>query len=135
MIDPGTRTIKIRGVVNNPERRLKAEMLGTAFIERSHQRGVSLPASAVTLRGAEHWVVVQVSPGVFERRLVDTSDEGARDVIVTSGIRPGEKVVSENALLLLRQFRLAEQEASAPAAGTSGAAAAAEVPASAASGR
>ncbi|WOP15571.1 efflux RND transporter periplasmic adaptor subunit [Ottowia sp. SB7-C50] len=135
VIDPGTRTIKIRGVVDNPERRLKAEMLGTALIERAHQRGVSVPASAVTLRGAEHWVVVQTSPGVFERRLVDTSEEGARDVIVTSGIRPGEKVVSENALLLLRQFRLAEQEASAPAPGASGATPAAQPPASAASER
>ncbi len=110
-IDPATRTIKVRAVVANPERRLKAEMLGTASIERLHQRGVSVPASAVTLRGAEHVVVVQVKPGVFERRLVETSDEGAREVVVTSGIKPGEKVVTENALLVLRQFRLMQQEA------------------------
>lgn len=120
VIDPATRTIKIRGVVANPERRLKAEMLGTAFIERTHQRGVSLPASAVTLRGAEHWVVVQPQPGVFERRRVETADEGARDVIVTSGVRPGERVVSENALLLLRQFDMVREDAApAPAPGAS----------------
>lgn len=110
VIDPQTRTIKVRGAVANPDRRLKAEMLGTAVIERSHQRGVVLPASAVTLRGTQHWVVVQVQPGVFERRRVETADEGAKEVIVTSGVRPGERVVSDNALLLLRQFRMAEQQ-------------------------
>lgn len=131
VIDPATRTIKIRGVVANPDRRLKAEMLGTAYIERTRQRGVSVPASAVTLRGAEHLVVVQVKPGVFERRRVETADEGAHDVVVTSGVRAGENVVSDNALLLLRQFRLIEQEAGAHAAHAGAAAPAA--PASAAS--
>ena len=128
VIDPGTRTVKVRAVVANPERRLKAEMLGTAFIERTRQRGVVVPAGAVTLRGTEHWVVVQVKPGVFERRRVETADEGAREVVVTSGVKPGEMVVSENTLLLLRQFRLIEQDnavhapagaASAPAAAAS----------------
>ena len=33
-IDPSTRTIKVRGVVANPDRKLKAEMLATAKIER-----------------------------------------------------------------------------------------------------
>ncbi len=130
VIDPQTRTIKVRGVVANPERRLKAEMLGTAVVDRTHQRGVVLPASAVTLRGTQHWVVVQVQPGVFERRRVETADEGAKEVIVTSGVRPGERVVSDNALLLLRQFRMAEQQgeiaaqaAPAPAAASAPAAA------------
>lgn len=128
VIDPQTRTIKVRGVVANPERRLKAEMLGTAVVERTHQRGVVLPASAVTLRGTQHWVVVQVQPGVFERRRVETADEGAKEVIVTSGVRPGERVVSDNALLLLRQFRMAEQQGeiaaqAAPAAASTPAAA------------
>ena len=128
VIDPQTRTIKVRGVVANPERRLKAEMLGTAVVDRTHQRGVVLPASAVTLRGTQHWVVVQVQPGVFERRRVETADEGAKEVIVTSGVRPGERVVSDNALLLLRQFRMAEQQGeiaaqAAPAAASAPAAA------------
>ena len=115
-------------MVANPERRLKAEMLGTAVVERTHQRGVVLPASAVTLRGTQHWVVVQVQPGVFERRRVETADEGAKEVNVTSGVRPGERVVSDNALLLLRQFRMAEQQGeiaaqAAPAAASAPAAA------------
>lgn len=110
VIDPQTRSIKVRGVIANPDRRLKAEMLGTAVVERTHQRGVVLPASAVTLIGTQHWVVVQVQPGVFERRRVEAADEGAKEVIVTSGVRPGERVVSDNALLLMRQFRMAEQQ-------------------------
>ena len=79
-------------------------------------RGVGLLASAVTLIGTQHWAVVQVQPGVFERRRVEAADEGANEVIVTSGVRPGERVVSDNALLLLQQFRMAEQQSEAAAA-------------------
>lgn len=121
VIDPGTRTIKIRGEVANPERRLKAEMLGAALVEQPYQSGVRVPASAVMLTGAEHQAVVQVKPGVFERRRVDMVDEGARDVVLTRGVQPGEMVVSGNALLLLRQFGLIERDPAtdtpAPAAG------------------
>jgi membrane fusion protein, heavy metal efflux system len=117
-IDPQTRTIKVRARVANPKGLLKAEMLGTAGFERRFAGGVVIPASASLLQGAQHWVFVQTQPGEFERRPVDISFEGTREVVVSSGLVAGELVVSENALLLARQFRLARAEAP-PAAATS----------------
>lgn len=114
-IDPQTRTIKIRAVVANPQRVLKAEMLGTARFERRFNGGVSIPAKAVLLSGARHSVFVQTSPGVFERREVELEYEGPKEVIVSHGLQAGEQVVSDNALLLARQFRVAQDEASAAA--------------------
>lgn len=113
-IDPGTRTIKVRGVVANPDRKLKAEMLATARIERMLGQGVVIPAQAVSLAGARHVVLVQTEPGVFERREVWLSYEGSREVVVSRGLEAGEQVVSENSLLLTRQFRLAQEEAGKP---------------------
>ena len=110
-IDPATRTVKVRGVVANPERVLRAEMLASARFERSLGAGVSLPAQAVVLGGARHIVFVQVAPGVFERREVRLSLQGPTQAIVASGLEVGERVVSENLLLLVRQFRLAQEEA------------------------
>jgi len=116
-IDPATRTIKVRGVVDNRDRKLKAEMLATARVERMLGSGVLVPAQAVSLRGTEHWVMVQVQPGVFEPRDVTVGYQGPKDVVVTKGLEAGEQVVSDNLLLLARQYRLALDAAHAAASG------------------
>jgi cobalt-zinc-cadmium efflux system membrane fusion protein len=113
-IDPLTRTIKIRGVVANADRRLKAEMLATAKFERTFETGVVVPAVAVLLRGTRHSVFVQTRPGEFERRAVELDYEGPREVVIAKGLQAGEQVVVENALLLARLLRLAEEEARTP---------------------
>lgn len=113
-IDPQSRTIKVRGEIDNSERLLKAEMLATVHVQ--HQQageaalGVVLPASAVLLRGDKHWVFVQTKPGVFSAREVKLGPVNAHEVVVSRGLQAGEAVVSENALLLARQFRISEEE-------------------------
>jgi cobalt-zinc-cadmium efflux system membrane fusion protein len=110
-IDPSTRTIKVRGLVPNPERKLKAEMLASARIERTLGNGVMVPAQAAVLYGNKHRVFVQTEPGVFEPREVTLSYEGPQQVLVSSGLEVGEQVVSENTLLLARQIRAARDAA------------------------
>jgi len=113
-IDPQTRTIKIRGLVPNLQRRLKAEMLVTAYFERKFDTGVIVPAAAVQLVGTRHSAFVNTQEGVFEYREVQIGYEGPRKTVLTSGIQPGEKVVVENALLISRMLRMAQEEAKAP---------------------
>lgn len=117
-IDPLTRTLKIRGLVANPKRLLKAEMLVTARFERRFDQGVVVPASAVQLIGSKHTAFVMKQDGVFERREVQIVHEGPKNVIVSQGIAAGEEVVFENALLLARLLRIAEEEARAPSNNT-----------------
>ena len=110
-IDSNTRSIKVRAVVDNTQRLLKAEMLGTARIERKLGAGVLVPASTVQLRGTEHWAYVQTEPGVFEPRRVKLGYEGQQEVLIIDGVQAGELVVKENSLLLAREFRNAQDEA------------------------
>ena len=107
-IDPTTRTIKVRGEVANPDRRLKAEMLASARLERHLGGGLVIPASAVVLRGTQHTVYVQSGPGVFEPREVRLSYQDSKQAVVARGLEAGDKVVSENVLLLNRQFALSQ---------------------------
>ena len=109
-IDPGTRTIKVRGVVANTDRRLKSEMLVTARVRES-MKGVAVPAAAITLEGNRHVVFVQVEPGVFEPRRVTIGTLGNREVVLSAGLQVGEQVVSDNALLLAREFAVANEDA------------------------
>ena len=110
-IDPATRTIKVRGLVANPNRLLKAEMLATARIERILGSGVVVPSQAVSLLGNKHSVMVQVQPGVFETRAVVLGYQGPRETVIASGLEAGEQVVSENMLLLARTFRATQDDA------------------------
>jgi cobalt-zinc-cadmium efflux system membrane fusion protein len=110
-IDSTTRAIKVRATINNADRVLKAEMLGTARIERKLGAGVLVPASAVQLRGTEHWTYVQTEPGVFEPRRVKLGYEGLQEVLIVEGVQANELVVKENSLLLAREFRNAQDEA------------------------
>ena len=117
-IDPGTRTIKVRAVVDNPQRLLKSEMLAQAHYERSVGQRLEVPASAVFLSGKQHHVFVQTAPGVFAPRPVTLAHEGAQKVLVSEGLRLGEQVVAQNGLLLARELRLAQEAAHAAAAKT-----------------
>ena len=110
-IDSNTRSIKVRAVIDNAQRMLKAEMLGTARIERKLTAGVLVPASAVQLRGTEHWAYVQTEPGVFEPRRVKLGYEGLQEVLIVDGVHANELVVKDNSLLLAREFRNAQDEA------------------------
>lgn len=108
-IDPATRTIKIRGVIANPKRLLKAEMLATARFDRVFDaEQMVVPAAAVMLRGSQHSVFVQTRAGEFEPREVELAYEGPKQVVISSGLKAGEQVVSDNALLLARLLRLAQ---------------------------
>ncbi len=106
-IDPATRTLRVRGLVANPDRQLKAEMLATARVQRKMAQGVVVPAGAIKLEGVQHSVMVQVAPGVFESRDVKVGSQGPAEALVIAGLEPGEKVVVGNMLLLARQYRLA----------------------------
>lgn len=116
VIDPNTRTIKVRGLIENTNRLLKAEMLGTARINRALGAGLAVPASAVLLRGTQHWVFVKKSVDTFEPRIVKLSYEGNTVSIIKSGLEPNDQVVTENSLLLAREFRIAEETAKSTAA-------------------
>ena len=108
-IDPTTRTIKVRGEVANPDRRLKAEMLASARLERHLGGGLVIPASSVVLRGTQHTVYVQSGVGIFEPREVRLSYQDSKQAVVARGLEAGDKVVSENVLLLARQFALSQE--------------------------
>ena len=107
-IDPATRTLKVRGLVPNADRRLKAEMLATARVSEKRGNGCVIPAAALTLNGTTHTVYVQREASVFEPRAVVLGHEGPREVEVLQGLQAGDKVVVQNVLLLARQIQLAK---------------------------
>jgi len=101
-IDPSTRTIKVRGTVDNSRRLLKAEIFVNVNLPGGEAPALSVPAAAVFLKGEKHFVFVQDRPGQFTRQEVDIGSEQAGRVLILSGLQVGEQVVTYGCVLLQR---------------------------------
>ena len=103
VVDPGTRTVKVRFLVSNPGGQLKPEMFASVslFLQES-ARALAVPAQAVFTEGGHNFVYVQTGEGEFVRRQVEAvANDG--DLKILSGLQAGEQVVSNGALLLRLQ--------------------------------
>lgn len=99
-LDPTTRTIKARCVVDNGDNLLRAEMYVTVDVASSGPAGVNVPTKALFLKGEQHCVFAETEPGQFTRRSVKLGVESDSRTAITEGISPGERVVGEGCLLL-----------------------------------
>jgi membrane fusion protein, heavy metal efflux system len=100
VVDPQTRSVKVRGTVDNKDRRLKAEMFVTAELKVEAQRGLLVPTNAIYLRGERHYVFVDAGGGRYVRRQVKIGPVSDGHQVVLDGVKPGENVVVDGNLLL-----------------------------------
>ena len=110
-IDPQTRTVRVRALVDNADRVLRSEMIATAYYARREQGLLEVASDAVFLWGKQHAVFVSDQPGVYRIRSVEVAHLGAERVLLAGGLKPGEQVVMQNALLLMREMKFAEDAA------------------------
>jgi cobalt-zinc-cadmium efflux system membrane fusion protein len=103
-MDPSTRTIKVRGIVNNPDILLKAEMYVLVDVVQTPSKvgemGVEVPSKALFMKGDDSFVFLEDAPGTYERKQVKVGVEQDNKVPIFQGVNPGQKVVIEGALLL-----------------------------------
>lgn len=100
-LDPQTRALRVRASLANGDRRLKGEMFvrGVLHLPADAAQPV-LPADAALLIRGRCVVFVQTGVGRFERRAVKALEAGPGQVRVLEGLKPGEQVVVQGALLL-----------------------------------
>ena len=107
VVDPERQTVPVRVRIANQERRLRPNaFVDLAFSTGKMRSTVLVPAAAVVRDGASAVVFVERRPGEFERRSVVLGRQGRDKVEVSAGLKPGEKVVTTSALLLLNAINL-----------------------------
>jgi membrane fusion protein, heavy metal efflux system len=99
-VDPATRTLKVRVVLPNPKHRLKPDMFANLSIARSTAPEFVLPTTAVIHEGSSSYVFLETSPGKYDRHQVTTAALHGTTVVVTSGLKEGDRVVTTGAALL-----------------------------------
>jgi len=101
-VDPQSRTVKVRGSIDNPGRRVKAEMFVTAEMKVPSSRGFVVPTKAVYLRGEQTYVFVDAGDGRYVRKPVKLGPTTNGHQVVMEGLAADEKVVVDGSLLLER---------------------------------
>ena len=101
-VDPQTRTVKVRGTVDNPERLAKAEMFVIAKIKVPAATGFLVPTKAVYLRGEQTYVFVDAGGGKYVRKPVKLGPTINGHQVVMEGVAADENVVVDGSLLLER---------------------------------
>ncbi len=105
VVDPATRTVKVRCVADNKSHRLKAEMFAKVDVQNHAGRKLVLvPAQAILNEGDKSVVVIASEGNVFRSRRVDVGPEVDGRVRVLGGLRPGEKIVTDGAIFMKREL-------------------------------
>lgn len=105
VVDPDTRTVKVRTEVPNPDGRLKPDMFANVeIITELHSTAISIPQSAVLNDGGKTVVFVAEGSG-YKKRQVTAGIQSNDRVEIIDGLNAGDKVVVKGNYLLLQQSK------------------------------
>lgn len=106
ILNPETRTLRVRGEVPNTEGLLRPEMYVDATIHVSLGHKLAVPKEAVLDSGPRKILFVEESPGRYSPRDIKIGKEAESYYEVLSGVREGEKIVVSANFLVDSESRL-----------------------------
>jgi Cu(I)/Ag(I) efflux system membrane fusion protein len=106
VINPQTRTIKVRTVVANAKYKLMPNMYGETYFESGAKTGITVPMEAVLLTGKRNLVYVKKSAGHFEAREVMLGSRVDGKYEVLSGLSVGEEIAASGGYLIDSESQL-----------------------------
>jgi len=106
VLDPMTRSARVRAVLENPEGLLKPEMYANAVVQIDAGEKLAVPEEAVFATGEKNIVFVEKSDGSFEPREVVLGISTEKFSEIRSGVGEGEMVVTSGNFLIDSESRL-----------------------------
>lgn len=100
VVDPQTRTIKVRAALRNAQGRLRPEMFGEIRHEETFRRVAVIPSSAIVQSDKRSIVYREKSPGVFEPVTITFGKQDGDRVPVLTGLVEGDRIVIDGGMLL-----------------------------------
>jgi hypothetical protein len=106
VLDPATRSARIRAILTDPEQTLRPEMFVNVTIAVAARDALTVPQEAVFNTGTKRIVFVDKGRGIFEPRDVAVGGTAGEYYEVTSGLAEGELVVTSGNFLIDSESRL-----------------------------
>lgn len=105
MLNPETRTVPVRCLVQNSRRLLRPEMTAAiGFSASGAQSVLTVPREALAEVNGEKVVFIALEKGRFEKRSVEVGREQGEMAEITSGLKAGDRVVTRGVFFIKSEF-------------------------------
>ncbi|MBL0740826.1 efflux RND transporter periplasmic adaptor subunit [Chryseolinea lacunae] len=101
VLDPETKTMKVRIRIPNPQFKLKPQMLATIKAVYHEDKSLTaVPSSAIIFDNSRQFVMIFKDRYNIETREVEVYKTADETTWITHGVKPGEVVISHNQLFI-----------------------------------
>ncbi len=101
VVDENTRTVKVRCVLPNAEKKLLPSMYASVEVQSGpHDQGIVIPLGSLFTEGESDWVFVAIDKDHYLKRPVKVGLRLKDKAVIAEGLKPGELLVVDGALLL-----------------------------------
>jgi cobalt-zinc-cadmium efflux system membrane fusion protein len=101
VLDPDSKTMKVRVQLDNRENLLKPEMFAKVIVQQlSDSSMIAVPTKSTVFDQNKYWVIVYVNKCDVQCRMIDIAYSTNTLTYIHSGVKPGERVISNVQLLI-----------------------------------
>ena len=101
VLDPTSKVMKMRVVLDNPGYALKPQMFATIAINNSeNKQAISISSSDLVFDHSQYYVIIINGKKDVQIRPVEVGSINGKTAYINSGLKQGDKVVSSQALLI-----------------------------------
>jgi len=106
VLDPATRTVKVRLVFPNRDGQLLPEMFGEVMLESAPRQALRVPLDALVQSGTRTVVFIAAGEGKLQPRAVKIGESAGDFAEILDGLAAGERVVTRANFLVDSESRL-----------------------------
>lgn len=106
VINPQTRTIKVRSEFSSYSNKLKPQMYGETTFSSDAGIGLLVPSDAIIFSGNNNVVWIKTSDGMFEARSVTVGEKYGDKYQILSGLNEGDEVAASGGFLIDSESQL-----------------------------
>lgn len=100
LLDPDTRSVKLRIPLDNRSGRYRPGMFAKVLLSGPPHKAVVVPTTALVQSGFNARVFVETQPWIFQPRVVKTGAQLGDQMEILDGLKAGERIVTKDGVLL-----------------------------------
>lgn len=104
IVNEETRSVEVLVECENPNHDLKPGMYVTVLFKDTPERTILVPSKSVFQQEDKQFVFVKIDDTRFEKKQIETAGTSNGNIVVTSGLQPGEVIVTDGGFLIIRNY-------------------------------
>jgi len=101
VLDPNTKVMKMRVILDNPGYLLKPQMFATVTVNNTeNQEAIAISSADLVFDHSQYYVILSQGHGHVEIRPVDVLSINGTTAYIKSGVTPGDKLIGSKAILI-----------------------------------